>query len=78
MNKNDSIKPLLFFRQINILTSICHAYIPVIRKQKPYTITDKTKYNLLVLSMKLLVSLKETKNPNWQNIYFPFTIFILR
>lgn len=27
--------------------------------------------------MKLLVSLKETKNPNWQNIYFPFTIFIL-
>lgn len=78
LNKNNSIKPLLFFRQINILTSICHAYIPVIRKQKPYTITDKTKYNLLVLSMKLLVSLKETKNPNWQNIYFPFTIFILR
>lgn len=78
LNKNNSIKPLLFFRQINILTSICHAYIPVIRKQKPYTITDKTKYNLLVLSMKLLVSLKETKNSNWQNIYFPFTIFILR
>lgn len=70
LNKNNSIKPLLFLRQINILTSICHAYIPVIRKQKPYTVTDKTKYNLLVLSMRLLVLLKETKIPTGKTSIF--------
>ena len=47
----------------------------------------KMFYNRLIFSMitlslyillKYSVFLIETKNPNWQNIYFPFTIFILR